>query len=238
MPIGPDYVVKPSKLKGFTPVPSDKYTVLITDVNLVKQLNTFKNPAVEEDRLNFEFSILDNKDFESRDEDGKLDTESTRGRRLWYRVTPKLSVGGKFKSTGLYKLLCAVEKREVSEEDLVDLAPDTLIGTQLSVFVEINGEFNNVTTVMKADKELDNLAPFPVLTVYEREEQKAEEQSTGESKPAAAKPAAKDEKDPEWISGEKEKEEKKTEGSKKDPDDFIASLEEDREQKDAPAKSA
>ena len=43
----------------FEPIPMDKYTVQIADVNLKSQFNKFK--GVEEEMLNFQYVILDKK---------------------------------------------------------------------------------------------------------------------------------------------------------------------------------
>lgn len=179
MPVG-GKKIQPIKAERFEPVPDDKYTVLITDVNEVTQFNKFKNE--DEVRLNFEMAILDDAEFEYEDENGETKVENVRGRKLWWRVTPSLSPGIRYKASHLYKLLCAVEGRDLDQSELHELDPDTLIGQQVSVFVEVNGEYNNVSSVMHARKKLDTEG---IQTVYDRADEEAD---GGPSKPEEVRP--------------------------------------------------
>ena len=159
-------------MNKFTPLPMDKYQVQITDINLVTQANPFKG-GEEEDRLNIEFTVLDNKSMEIINENGEKEIENTRGRRLWKRIAPSISPSGKTsKASWLYKLLCAVEKKELAEEDLVEFSPATLVGQQVLVMVEIAGEWNNILGFQPVDKDLD-----PVLNADDR----AREEQTHEN---------------------------------------------------------
>lgn len=168
--IDSEYTVKPKTLSKFTPIPADKYQVQITDVNLVQMLNQFSGK--EEDRLNFEFTVLDNKTHEVVNE-GVKEIESIKGRRLWKRIAPSISPAGKkSKASWLYKLLCAVEKKELQEDDLKEFSPVSLIGQQVMVMVEVAGEWNNILGFQKADKDLE-----PVPNAPERAQ---EEQTVGE----------------------------------------------------------
>ena len=141
-------------MKKFQPLPMDKYQVQITDVNLVQQANQFKGGEME-DRLNFEFTVLDDKTMEEVNDEGEKEIVPIRGRRLWKRIAPSnSSAGKKSKASWFYKLLCAVEKKELTEEELVELAPVSLVGQQLLVMVEIAGEYNNILGFQPAEKEL------------------------------------------------------------------------------------
>lgn len=154
MPLDVNYTVKPKELKKYLPVPADKYQVQITDINLVKQMNPFTGN--EEDRMNFEFTILDNKTYEFNDQEGEQQIESIRGRKLWKRIAPSNSPAGKkSKASWFYKLLCAVEKKELTDTELVEISPNTLIGEQLIVMVEVNGEWNNILSFAPATKDLE-----------------------------------------------------------------------------------
>ena len=105
---------------NFTVIPSDKYTVQITDVNLKTQFNAFKQE--EQEILLYEFSVLDNKTMEVDGEDGKKEIESLRGRKLWKRTS--LSLNSK---SWLYKLASAVlgeltkdQKESFNPEEIID----------------------------------------------------------------------------------------------------------------------
>lgn len=163
MPVPDDYFVEPNKPKTYTPVPADKYQVMIYDVEAIKE--PAFNGEGEVDKLKFTFVILDDKKFKGEGEDGKEHEESTRGRRLWRKIPRSFSPGGKYKASLFYQLMCAVEKKELAKEDLFTVQPNTLIGQQLAVFVSVNDTWNNVESFMKADKEIDMLP-----TVLDKEE--------------------------------------------------------------------
>lgn len=145
--------------KDFPVLPADKYQVQISDVNEVEAVSSFTGE--KELLLNFEFTILDNKDHEVENSDGEKVIESIRGRRLWKRMRPSLNDGKKGKSSWLYKMLCAVEKKSEDQEYFAEAAknPDSLIGQQLCTMVNVapgrDGKlWNNVIDFSKADKEL------------------------------------------------------------------------------------
>ena len=166
-----NYTVKKQELKKFKPVPLDKYQVQVTDVNLITALNNFS--GVEEELLNFEFTILDKKDFDF-EQDGEQVIETTRGRRLWKRIRPVLSAGGKnSKASWMYKLLCAVEKKELTAEELSEFDPNTLVGQQVIAFVEVVKEYNNITGFGPIKEEMpavDNAADRVAMENVEPEE--------------------------------------------------------------------
>ena len=163
------YTVKPSKMKGFKPVPANKYQVQISDVNLVKQMNYQKTEEV--DTLNFEFLILTDESFDYVDDEGNKQIESTKGRKLWKRVSPILSPAGKTsKASWLFKLLCAVERKELQESDITDISPNSLVGQQLVVMVEeTTTGYNNILAFLPAKEELEAIEVVP-STIFTSEE--------------------------------------------------------------------
>lgn len=139
-----------SKLKikvggDFEALPADKYTAQVSDVSLVTQFNKFK--GIEEDLLNFKFTILDDKETESG--------ESTRGRLVWQRVSQTL--GGRSK---LGKLAIAIYGRELTKDEMETFDPESLLGKQVDIMVVQNPSsdgttiYNNIISVSKAIKKL------------------------------------------------------------------------------------
>lgn len=143
----------------FEPLPNDKYTAQITDVSLVTQVNNFK--GIEEDLLNYQFTILDEKQT--------ADGESTRGRLVWQRVSMSLSARSK-----LGKLATAVVGRELTKEEKESFDPEALIGKQVDIMVVQNPDkndssiiYNNVISVNKVLKKLKTVdaieKPAPIV---------------------------------------------------------------------------
>ena len=151
----------------YDPIPMDKYTVQIANVDAVTQFNKFK--GVEQEVLNFQYVILDEKPMP----EGK---ETTRGRYLWHRVTPVLS--GK---SWLMKLAKAVYGRDLTREEQENFDPEDIVCKQVDVMVEqkpsADGSvvYNNIVAYSKTVKELE-----PDIT--DQREHKAE--VTKESEPA------------------------------------------------------
>jgi len=138
----------------FSVLPMDKYTVQITDVNLKTQFNSFKQ--IEEDLLNYEFTVLDNKTMPAKDENDKDVIESIRGRKLWKRMSQNL--GGK---SWLGKLAEAV-LGEMTKDQKLAFDPEGIIDKQVDVMVEIQegqgknvgNQYNNIISFAKPAKEL------------------------------------------------------------------------------------
>lgn len=132
----------------FEALPADKYTAQVSDVSLVTQFNKFK--GIEEDMLNFQFTILDEKETENE--------ESTRGRLVWQRVSQTL--GGRSK---LGKLAIAVYGRELTKDEMETFDPEDLIGKQVDIMVVQNPStdgttiYNNILNVSKVIKKLKPL---------------------------------------------------------------------------------
>ena len=164
------YTIKSSKLKSFHPVPNDKYQVQITDINLVTDFNQFKGE--EEERLNFEFTILDKKNFDYESDGEKL-IETTRGRRLWKRISPVNSAPTKnSKASWFYKLLCAVEGKEIPADQLKEINPASMIGQQVVVMVEEAKGYNNILNFTSIKEEME--------AVPNADERVKEEQTKGQ----------------------------------------------------------
>src|SRR3990167_5714847 len=139
---------------SFPVLPADKYTVQITDVNLKTQFNSFKQ--VEEDLLNYEFSVLDNKTMDVENAEGKTEAESIRGRKLWKRVSQNLGA-----KSWLGKLAFAI-LGELTVDQKKAFDPESIIDTQVDVMIEIQEgqgqnagkQFNNIIAFSKTTKEL------------------------------------------------------------------------------------
>lgn len=131
----------------FDPVPMDKYTAQIVDVNLVSQFNKFKGAEV--DMLNYQFAILDDKPM------GEGSDETTKGRFLWKRCSLSIS-----EKSWLGKLLKGVEGRDLTKDEMEGFDPESLVGKQVDVMVEAkegsNGiVYNNIVAFSKTLKKLD-----------------------------------------------------------------------------------
>lgn len=129
---------------SFDPVPADKYTVQIGDVNLVTR--SFKGK--ESEKLNYRYIILDEKPMpEGSDE------ESTRGKYLWHAVSEVLN-----ERSWLQKLATAAYGHSLSQEEIDNFDPEALVGMQVDVMVnqtESNGiVYNNIVGYSKTLKKL------------------------------------------------------------------------------------
>jgi hypothetical protein len=149
----------------------DKYTVQIADVNYKVLRNPFK--GVEEERLNFQYIILDDKPVS--DEEG---AESVRGRYLWHAVTPALS-----SKSWLLKLAKAVYGRDLTKEEMESFDPESLIGKQVDVVVEQNTGKDGVTIYNNITSYGKNLKKLPAIEVAPKKEEVIEKST----EPARAK---------------------------------------------------
>ena len=154
-----DKKVKIKVAGDYDPIPMDKYTVQIADVNFKVQRNPFK--GVEEERLNFQFIILDDKPVS--DEDG---AESVRGRYLWHAVTPALS-----SKSWLLKLAKAVYGRDLTKEEMESFDPESLIGKQVDVVVEQNTGKDGITVYSNITSYGKNIKKLPEIEVARKEEE-------------------------------------------------------------------
>jgi hypothetical protein len=156
----------------FDPIPMDKYTVQITDVNLKPRFNRWKGE--EEEILNYQFTVLDEKPMT---EDGG----TTKYRLLWHGMSPSLSA-----KSWLLKLARAVYGRELTKAEMENFDPEAIVGKQVDVMVEQNPSkdgtaiFNNIVSYSKTLKLLE---PY-FERHYAHGDKKEKEKST---KPASSK---------------------------------------------------
>lgn len=138
------------KASEFDPIPMDKYTTQIVDVNLITQLKY--QSTEEEEVLNYQFAILDDKPMET----SSGEKASTRGRFLWKRCRLTFN-----KRSWLGKLAIAAIGRDLTKEEIADFDVESLVGKQVDVMVEQKESkdgtkiFNNVVTFNKTAKELE-----------------------------------------------------------------------------------
>lgn len=220
----------------FGTVPPDKYTVQIADVNFKTMFNKFK--GVDEERLNFQFVILDDKKYE--DDNGE--TVSTRGKFLWHAISQSLST-----RSHLMKLAKAVYGRELTKEELNPdspkfFDPEKIVGMQVDVMVteEPNKDntaiFNNIKEYMKSRKELE---PYEVSregqVVVEAETRSA---LSDEEDPLPNAPLDKFIKDIEEESEDDEEEEGAEEEESEEDEDEVEALKKQLAEAEAKAKKA
>lgn len=138
----------------FDPIPMDKYTCQIADVNLVKQFNPYKGEEVE--MLNYQFAILDEKPMPDKADGSNPGT--TRGRFLWKRCSLSMS-----EKSWLMRLAKAAEGRNFTKAEMESFDPESIIGKQVDTMVEQSPSkdgtviYNNIVTFSKTLKELPKL---------------------------------------------------------------------------------
>ena len=136
----------------FDPVPMDRYTIQIADVNFVNQFSKWKGK--EEELLNYQYVILDEKQMPVKEGQEKADT--TRGRFLWHRMSQTLG-----QKSWLLKLVKAAYGRDLTKEEMENFDPEAIVGYQVDVMVEQtpNKEgttiYNNVVSYAKTLKMLE-----------------------------------------------------------------------------------
>jgi len=143
------------KTGSFDPVPADKYTVQILNVDLVTR--SFK--GVESEKLNYQYVILDDKPMP---EDS--DRESTRGKYIWHAVSETFG-----ERAWLTKLINATLGKSCSKDDLKaaglltkddEFDANCLVGKQVDVMLDQtekdNVTYNNVVNYSKTLKPLKN----------------------------------------------------------------------------------
>ena len=193
--------VKVSSGSEFDPVPMDRYTCQITDVNLIKNFNKFQ--SAEEDNLKYTLTILDDKPMATKD--GKQTT--TRGRLLWHRC--RIVINDR---SWLGKLAAAVVGRNLTKDEIEAFDPEGIVGKQVDVVVTQDPSkdgarvYNNISAFGKTAKQLE-----PV-----QDEQRNPVVYVSESKPVSVPKTAPagEEEDPEKFVEQLE-EEGKTEKAKK-----------------------
>lgn len=195
----------------FDPVPMDRYTCQIVDVNLVSQFNQFVGK--EEDVLNYQFQILDDKPMPTKD--GEKEAATTRGRYLWKRCRPAFN-----SRSWLAKLAKAAYGRDLTNAEIDAFDPEAIIGKQVDVMVDQaeskDGQrtFNNVVTFNKTLR--------PLEPVAETEEKKSGNVVEKSSTPIAPAPSANEAEN--FVAG-LEKEAKAPEAEAEEESDDVADLE-------------
>ena len=179
--------------KSFDPVPMDRYTVQIDDVNLVRQFNQFKGEEV--DVLNYQFGVLDDKEIPALPGVDQGEFNNTRGRYLWKRCS--LSMNEK---SWLFKLVTATLGKRLTDEEIAEFNPESLIGLQVDVMVDQvaakdgSGKiFNNILSFSKNVKKLEGYdiehknvvetASVPAVAAKKTKTQKAAEDVFGDGIP-------------------------------------------------------
>jgi hypothetical protein len=116
----------------FEPIPTDKYIVVIADVNQVQRQKYHSTEM--EDKLNFQFTVLSDKPMPEKP--GKP-ASSTKGRFLWHAMTKSLGA-----RSWLLKLAKAAYGRDLTEAEFDKFETDgenmtnSLVGKQVEVMVE------------------------------------------------------------------------------------------------------
>jgi hypothetical protein len=147
----------------FDPIPMDKYTVQISDVNY--KMYTKYQSTEQEEQLKYTFAILDDKPLNEKG-------ESTRGRLMWSHVRQILNNKSNF-----YKLAKSAYGRDLTTEEQRQLAdnPELLIGKQVDIMVEQTEKegivYSNIISYTK------NTKPLPTVEV-KRQDQTVVEKST------------------------------------------------------------
>lgn len=143
---------KPVKIgvgASYEPLPMDKYTVQIVDVNLKRQAKF--HSTEEEDVLDYEFAVLDDKKM--------ADGSSTRGRKLWRKC--RLAINEK---SWLGKLAKAVIGRDLTPSEVDAFDAESIIGKQVDVMVDQSPSkdgtrvFNNIITFSKNGEPMEPIA--------------------------------------------------------------------------------
>ena len=151
----------------FTPIPSDRYTALVVDVNEVSQQ---KYQSTEtEDVFNFQFAILSDKEIPV--EKGE-EAKTTRGRFVWKRCRPSLN-----DRSWLGKLAKAAIGRNLTKPEIKNFDPNSLVGKQVDVLTEQSESKDGLrtyTNIVSFSKALKKLEPVE----FEAKEEGAVEKST------------------------------------------------------------
>ena len=140
------------KKSEFEVLPMDRYTCLITDVNLIQQ-QKFQSTE-NEDVLNYQFQVLDDKNMQN----ALGEDVTVRGRLIWHRCRLAFN-----ERSWLCKLSKAVIGRDLTREEINTLDPESLVGKQVDLMLEQNPSkdgqrmFNKVVVFSKNTKPLKPL---------------------------------------------------------------------------------
>jgi hypothetical protein len=144
---------------SFDPIPADKYTLQIMDVELKSVYNKFHGQ--DEDMLNYQFAVLTDAPMPEGSEQ-----KTTRGKYLWQKCSLSMN-----KKSWLYKLAKAVNGVEPD----VNFNPESIVGKQVNAFVTEKPSkddpsivWNNISDFMKCTKELELLEKKDNSVVVEK----------------------------------------------------------------------
>lgn len=153
----------------YEPLPADKYTCQIADVNLVEQFNKFKQE--NQQMLNYQFVVLTEK--------GEPEEGSHYGRFLWKRCSTSMH-----QKSWLYKLTKAVLGHEPTREEMVDFDPNSLVGKQVDVMTEQSTGSDGITVysnIISFTHPKKTLKPWVIV---KKQESKAKESKAAFEAPA------------------------------------------------------
>jgi hypothetical protein len=135
-----------------------QYTLQILDVN--PEMSSYQ--GVDKPVLNYKFAILD----DVKDEDG----QDARGRFLWKRCSESMN-----SKSWLYKLASSTLGKDLTDEEAASFDAESLIGKQVSAFVEQKtkqdntGKYNNILKFSKVKKQLETVEYVAKPESVERE---------------------------------------------------------------------
>lgn len=156
--ISEDIQVEKREKKEYPPIPKNIYQAQIFDINLADAKGKYAKPG--EKVFVFQFTLL-----EGTDGNNEL-----RGRNIWHNFVPTYLYIGKNGKNDLYRIIEAVNKKELSFEEEATFDKhyiNALIGKQLRISIE---------PVRSGDKVYDNVVDYfainsklPELTAEEKE---------------------------------------------------------------------
>ena len=104
-----NYQPKVPERKEFELLPDDTYEVEITKMEFKENQPVYQKEGEFEDKLNFEFTIVEESEF--------------KGRKMWQETRIVMSAGSKgYSPSWLYKLFCAVNRANLTDEEAKGVA--------------------------------------------------------------------------------------------------------------------
>lgn len=136
MSLPDDYQMTVPEKKKFDLLPEDVYNAVITSIELKKDQPVYQSED-KEDKLAFEFTIVEEGPFQNR--------------KQWLDVRPIMSAGSTGMSPSwLYRIVLAVTQIQLNEEDMKKVTPkdvNALVGKSVRIMVKQapkkNGEMKN-----------------------------------------------------------------------------------------------
>lgn len=163
MPIPQNYQLPTKKRGNFSPLPQGAYNVEITDIELKENQPVWNKPNETADKFNFEFTVLDDKKMEVRDDAGQISIGTTKGRKLWKLISTTMNAGwDKGQPSWLYRIFCAAYNVYLDNKETGSIGPKAingLVGHKLTVIVKQKPDkkdpsiiYNNITEVMPSEE--------------------------------------------------------------------------------------